>query len=169
MTRIENAYDAMTDTDLHALAFFPADHAVVERGKVYVHGGFWDKLQFPNYPQVFSISLVAVLKVPFRAYHQDHRFEVGLEDADGNAQTLRIQGEFRVGTDPQMRTGDPTVMPVAVSVSNLSIERPGDYAFVLSVDGSELARFQVRAVQITPPVQYASPPATEPPNPEEGP
>jgi hypothetical protein len=151
----------MTDTDIEVLAFFPADHAVVESGKVYANGAFWDRLRFPNYPQVFSMSLVAVLKIPFRAYHQDHRFEIGMEDADGNELPLRVEGDFRVGSSADMRYGDPTVMPLAVGVNGVQVEKPADYSFVLRVDGTELGRYQVRAVQLALPIQV--PPGSPPP------
>jgi hypothetical protein len=159
----------MTNTDIEVVAFFPADHAVVEGGKVYSNGAFWDRLRFPTYPQVFSLSLVAVLKIPFRAYHQDHRFEIGMEDADGKELPLRVQGDFRVGSSADMRYGDPTVMPIAVNVNNVQVAKPADYSFVLRVDGAELGRYQIRAVQLALPIQVppGTPPQTEPPG--EGP
>lgn len=150
---------AAISTDIEALAFFSADHATVENGKVYVNGGFWDRINQPSYPAIISLSVVAVLRIPFRAYHQDHRFEVGMEDADGQKLSLNIEGEFRVGAGPDMRLGDPTIMPVAVALNGVTIEKAGDYSFVLSIDGSEIARYQVRAAQIgTVPIQGGSTP-----------
>jgi hypothetical protein len=139
----------MTNGDFEVLGFFPADHAVAVDGKVYVNGGFWNMLRFPSFPHVApAFSLVAVLKVPYRAYHQDHKMTLLLEDADGKPLGLRVDGEFRVGTEPHMRVGDPTVMPLAVQVNNLTIETPGDVVMKLEVDGTELARYGVRVVQV---------------------
>ena len=39
-------------TDIYAEAFFTADHGAVENGKLYVNGGFWNRLGFPSYPAV---------------------------------------------------------------------------------------------------------------------
>ncbi len=62
------------------LAFCPADHAEVVNGKLYVHGGFWGRLNFSMFPQVLpAVSLVAVLEVPFSAYHAEHKLALGLE------------------------------------------------------------------------------------------
>jgi hypothetical protein len=139
---------ADTPADFRVLGFFPADHAEAVNGKVYVNGGFWNMLRFASFPAVTTFSLVAVIEVPFRAYHQNHSFSLGLEDADKNALPLQIEGEFRVGSEPHMRTGDPTVMPFAVTVNSFVFEKPGDYSFVVGVDGHGLDRFPVRVVQV---------------------
>lgn len=157
-------------TDIHAIAFFAADHAVVAGGKVFVNGGFWTRLNFATFPQVLPVGLVAVLNVPFRAYHQDHRLEIGLEDADGRELRLRVEGDFRVGAGPDMKYGDPTVMPVAVMANSVMFEKPGDYSFVLKVDGTELTRYSVRAVQVAAPILPGAippPPSGQEPPPQD--
>jgi hypothetical protein len=136
------------DTDLHALAFFLADHAAVENGKVYSNGGFWNRLNFQSFPAVVSFSVVAVLHIPWRAYHQPHKFAVWFEDADGQRLPGEIEGEFQVGAAPEMKVGDPTIMPFAANVGNFTFARPGDSAAVLTVDGAEIARWPFRAVQV---------------------
>jgi hypothetical protein len=150
------------DTDIQALAFFPADHAVVVQGKLYVNGGCWDRLQFPTYPQVLPISVVAVLVVPPRAYLQDHTFEIDLEDADGKPAGVHVEGQFRVGADPNMRVGDPSTLPIAVPVNTVTVERPGHYAFVLRVDGTEISRYRLRAVQLVHAFPESRPPSADP-------
>ncbi len=150
--------------DFAVLAFFPADHGAVVGGKLYVNGGYWSKLNFPNYPQVVTVSLVAVIHVPFRAYQQDHVFEIGLEDAGGNVLDFKVEGGFRVGADPETRYGEPSVMPIAATV-NVQIERPTDYAFTLKLDGHEEARYAFRAVQVAVPVKFEVPPE-QPPAPD---
>jgi hypothetical protein len=132
-----------------SLAFFAADHAVVENNKAYINGGFWDRILQVSYPAQISVSLVAVLRVPADAYLANHRLAVEMEDANRQKiPTLKIEGEFRVGASPALEPGEPTTMPVAFPLDGLTIERAGDYWFVLSVDGDELDRFKVRAVQI---------------------
>jgi hypothetical protein len=139
----------MTNTDFEVVGFFPADHAAAIDGKVYANGAFWDMLRFPSFPHVLpAMSLVAVLRVPYRAYHQDHKVDLTLEDADRSELGFKVQGGFRVGSEPHMRVGDPTILSLAINVNGLSFERPGDYAFKLEVDGAELNRYPFRAVQV---------------------
>lgn len=154
-------------TDIHAEAFFTADHAVVESGKLYVNGGFWSRLNFPSFPVVHNFSLAVVLHIPWRAHHQRHSFAVSFEDADGQTTTNRLEGQFQTGTLPDMRPGDFTEVPMAVQVGNFVIQRPGDYSAVLQVDGTEIRRWRFRAVQVvgiqaSPPPQAGSGPAALP-------
>ena len=140
----------MTDlpgTDLHAAAFFLADHASIESGKVYANGAFWNRLNFPTYPTMVSFSVVAVIVVPWRAHHQMHRFTVAFEDADGAVIGGQFEGEFQVGTAFDHRVGDDSIVPLAMPVSNIVLERSGDYSAVLTIDGAEISRWRFGAVQ----------------------
>jgi hypothetical protein len=132
--------------DFKALALFTADHAAVENGKVYVNGGFWDILRQPSYPALVAISLVAVIQVPSRAYLEDHQVTVEMVGADEERYPLRIEGGIRVGASPDLKPGDPTTVPLAFPLNGVRLEQPGDYWFVLSVDGDEIARYRIRAI-----------------------
>ena len=134
--------------DFRALALFTADHAAVENGKVYVNGGFWDVLNQPSYPAQVSISLVAVISVPSRAYLEDHRVTVEMVDADEERLPLKIEGNVRIGAAPHLNPGEPSTLPLAFPLNGVLLERAGDYWFVLSVDGDELARYHIRAIQM---------------------
>lgn len=136
----------MTDTDIYSPAFFMADHAAVESGKVYSNGAFWNRLQFPGFPAVTHFAIVAVLNIPWRAYHQMHKFSVWFEDADAKRVAGEIGGEFSVGTAPDMKVGDETIMPIAAMVNNFTLSNAGDYAAVLAVDGQEISRWKFRAM-----------------------
>ncbi len=136
--------------DFQALALFTADHASVENGKVYVNGGFWDILNQPSYPAQVSVSLVAVIKVPSRAYLEDHQVTVEMVNADEERLPLKIEGSVRVGAAPHLNPGEPSTLPLAFPLNGVYLERAGDYWFVLSVDGDEIARYRIRAVQTVP-------------------
>ncbi len=136
--------------DFVALALFTADHAAVENNKVYVNGGFWNNLQLPSYPTQVAFSLVAVIQVPARAYLEDHRVTIEMVDADEGRLPLRIDGDMRVGAAPHLNPGDPTIVSMAFPLNGLTLERAGNYWFVLSVDEKELKRYPIRAVQSVP-------------------
>lgn len=140
--------DAPLPLDLHAEAFFTADHAVVESGKLYVNGGFWSRLNFPSFPVVHNFAVCVVLHIPWRAHHQNHSFAITFEDADGNMTSNRAEGQFQMGTPPDAKTGDYTIAPIAVTVNGFVLQRPGDYAAVLMIDGTEVSRWRFRAVQV---------------------
>ncbi len=138
--------------DIQACAFFLSDHAAVENGKLYVNGGFWNQVYSAAYPVARAFGVAAVLHIPWRQHHQGHAFAVTFEDADGRPLSARFEGQFRVGTAPNMRVGDFTVIPLAAFVTNFVLDGPGDYAAVLAVDGTELARWRFRAVEAQDPM-----------------
>ncbi len=145
------------EVDFESVAFFVADHAVVENGKIYANGAFWNRLAFPVYPALVSFTIAAAVRVPWRAYHQDHKFEIRLVDGHGAELGLKVEGQFRVGTAPDMQTGEATLMPLAVSVNNFQLDQPGEYSLVLSIDGSELSRYWLKAVQVIAPFMMTPP------------
>jgi hypothetical protein len=138
--------------EIQACAFFLADHAAVENSKLYINGGFWNQVLSPSYPVARSFGFAAVLHIPWRQHHQGHAFAVTFVDADGGTLPARFDGQFRVGTTPSMRVGDFTIMPIAAFVTNFVLDRAGDYAALLEVDGAELARWRFRAVQALDPI-----------------
>lgn len=147
----------LPETDLFARAFFLADHASVERGKVYTNGAFWNRLTFQTFPAVMTFSVAAVLQIPWRALHTTHRLAVWFEDADAAKMSSGFQAQLKLGAAPDMKVGDPTLMPISATVGNFSFPRPGDYAAVLEVDGTEIARWPFRASQVLDPATPSDP------------
>jgi hypothetical protein len=134
-------------TDLFAVAFFTADHAATESGKIYISGGAWNRTAHPAYPVGLTFGVCSVLSIPWRAHNQVHSFSIWFEDADGNDLGAKIAGTFQAVPAPDARAGDSSIAPVTVNINGLILQRPGDYFAVLSVDGTEIARWHFRAVQ----------------------
>jgi hypothetical protein len=144
-----------TGLDFKMLAFFLADHAEALNGKLYVNGGFFNRVRFPMYPAALPpIAIAVVLEVPFGKYQSEHVMVVGLEDQDGEPLPFKVEARFRVGAAAEMHYGDPTVMPLAMPVYGLVLQRPGDYCFTAAVNGDELGRWPFRAEQVVVPMQF---------------
>jgi hypothetical protein len=139
------------ETDLYATAFFLADHAAIENGKVYVNGGFWNQMQFANFPAASNFTVVAVINVPWRANNQVHKFQVLFTDADGHPLDGEFSGEFQVTPDPAAGVGDPFLMPLAAAANNFVFQAPGHYSAKLMIDGEELSRWGFRVNQLVVP------------------
>ncbi|MEI2643594.1 MAG: hypothetical protein U0R28_09690 [Candidatus Nanopelagicales bacterium] len=135
-------------TEFQTAAFFLADHASVENGKVYVNGGFWDRMQLPSFPAAVNFSIVAVVVVPWHAHNEKHGFSVTFEDADKNMLAGQFDGEFQIGTEPSHRQGDASIVPLAIAVTGFALDSPNDYAAVLSIDGHEVDRWPMRVLQL---------------------
>ena len=81
--------------EIQAYAFFLADHAVVENGKLYVNGGFWNQVYSAEYPVVRAFALAAVLHIPWHKHHHGHEFAVTFEDADSRPLATRFGARMR--------------------------------------------------------------------------
>ena len=138
--------------DFEALAFFTADHAAVENGKLYVNGGCWNILPRDSFPTRVTGSLVAVIKVPARAYQENHHLTIELTDHNDERLPFRVDGDFRVGGSPFLDRGDPSIVPMTFPLEGLVLEQAGDYCFTLFVGQNELQRYRIRAIQ-SPPIQ----------------
>lgn len=131
------------------LAFFAADHAVVESGKVYVNGGFFDRVYFPAFPApLTSLAVVGLIRVSAHQFQRDHMFVVELREASYDTPIVKIEGGFRSLPASDAEPGEPANWPLAVPLTGFSLPRAGHYYFVLSINGSEVARYNVRAMQV---------------------
>jgi hypothetical protein len=145
----ESAASAERLTVFKSRGFFPADYASVEGSKVYASGAYWSTLRFPAFPAVLpSMSLVAVIEVPFPASFGDHSMQMRLVDLDEKLLGLQVEGVFRAAPAIENRYGQPGLTPVAVPIHGLVIERPGEYSFTLTVDDQEIDRYRFRVVQV---------------------
>jgi hypothetical protein len=146
------------ETDLYAAAFFLADHAAVENGKIYLNGGFWNQMQFPSFPASSTFSVVGVINVPWSAHHQLHKFAVIFTDADGHKFDGEFGGEFQITPNPGIEIGQPFLMPIAAAANGFVFPAPGHYSAQLLVDDEEIARWGFRVSSTEQPVGGADGP-----------
>lgn len=130
------------------LAFFAADHAIVAEGKVYINGGFFERIYHPVFPATLSIAVVGLVQVSAQQFQRDHQFVVELQGEGDEAPLVKIQGAFRALPAPDAEQGEPSQVPLAVPLTGVSLPRAGDYYFVLFINGDEAARYRVRAMQV---------------------
>jgi uncharacterized protein DUF6941 len=151
-------------TSFRAIGFFPADYAIIQDGKVYASGAYFGLLRFPAFPASLpAMALVAVLEAPFHSNQQDHVLEIGLLDSDDKPTPLRVQGTFRTAPKLEHKYGEPGTIPLAIPLNGLQFPTPGKYRFTMSVDGRQVARYLIDAVQVA----MISPPEGTPPRPPE--
>jgi hypothetical protein len=132
--------------ELYSPTLFLADHAAVENGKLYVNGGYWNRLNFPAFPATINFSVGAVISVPWND-NAEHAFAIFFETADGQRIGGEVTGTFAAGVAPDAKEGDEVLLPVAASIGAFPFERAGDYTVVLHVDGVPINRWAFRAAQ----------------------
>lgn len=133
---------------MQAHAFMVADSAQAVEGKLYLLGGAWNLLRFPQYPATIPVGLAIAIDVDWNETNQKHAFEVRFVDADEGRLDPTIGGEFEVGRPPGAIPGTDQRVVLAVNAP-LTITRPGSYAAVLYLAGEERSRTRFNAVQVS--------------------
>lgn len=127
-----------------------ADAATVERGKLYVHGGGWDKVTVGEVPATHpTMALVLVFKVEYDEALQDRLISIRLVDEDNNQAGPEINGVLNVGHPPRSKLGAPTFVPQAITVQQIEFTRTGRFRFLILADEGELGSvpFEVQRKQ----------------------
>ncbi|TKV61895.1 hypothetical protein FDO65_10245 [Nakamurella flava] len=152
------------EMDFRARALL-CDTVSVADGKLYVHGGGWDQLAPPNgYPMVVGrIGLALLVEIPYGRTNSNHTLTVELRDEDGVAQPLHpgpgpddppvseVSAGFNIGRPPYLVPGATQAIPLALQFDGLTIQQPGSYYFLISIDGQEVERATFRAGGFVPP------------------
>lgn len=126
------------------------DHAEAVNGKLYVNGAGWTDMvaEMP-----VPVALGVILMVPWNAANQPHDLRLVLVDQDEHQislgeppQLIGQEGKFEIGRPAGVPAGSdlPVVFAMRWPILPLPV---GAYAFVASVDGTELARVRFRSVQ----------------------
>ena len=131
---------------IHALML--ADSAQAVEGKLYVLGGAWNMLRFPQFPASLIVGIAVAIDVDWNETNQRHHLDIHFEDADGNEMEPRIGADFEAGRPPGAIAGADLRIVLAVN-GPLSIPAAGTYSAVASVGGQELARSRFQAINAT--------------------
>lgn len=130
---------------IHALLL--ADSAQAVDGKLYVLGGAWNLLRFPDFPASLMVGIAVAIDVDWSETNQRHHLDIHFEDSAGTPMDPRIGADFEAGR-PGPDAGRELRIVMAVN-GPVSIPGPGEYAAVASIGGRELARATFQASRAT--------------------
>lgn len=122
------------------------DHAQVANDKLYVLGGGWSHVAFPDMP--FPLALAVLLHVPWTAANEKHKFSMRLIDDDGELQSflgvdVTNEAEFEVGRPPGLKPGSDINQPMVFKYDGLALPA-GGYVFEFAVNKEVIARTPFR-------------------------
>jgi hypothetical protein len=126
-----------------------ADAVQAVQGKLYILGGGWDTLYVTSFPARHpSLAIALRLRVPWSPQQRTIHLGVELQDADGGLLLPggRLVHEVPVsGREGEMDRADISLVR-SFTFNNLAFDGPGDFSFVISVDGvvASRLRFAVR-------------------------
>jgi hypothetical protein len=126
-----------------------ADAAQVQSGKLFVLGGGFDTISVRKLPATHrSLSLAMVAEVGPDERQQDLELLVELVDEDGAEVGVTAKGKLRVGAPPNLPPGSPSIVPIVSPFHNVTFPEAKGYAFVISMNGTELTRVKFRVVEV---------------------
>jgi hypothetical protein len=126
-----------------------ADAAQVQSGKLFVLGGGFDTISVRKLPATHrSLSLAMVAEVGPDERQQDLELLVQLVDEDGAEVGVTAKGKLRVGAPPNLPPGSPSIVPIVSPFHNVTFPEAKGYAFVISMNGTELTRVKFRVVEV---------------------
>jgi hypothetical protein len=126
-----------------------ADSAQVQAGKLFVLGGGFDTISVRAVPATHrSLSLAMVAEVEPDERQRDLELAITLVDEDGAELGVKASGKLRVGTPPNLPPGASSVVPIVSPFHNITFPEAKGYAFLVSLNGEELARVLFRVVQV---------------------
>ena len=127
-----------------------ADAAQVQSGKLFVLGGGFDTISVRQLPATHrSVSLAMVAEVGPDERQQDLELIVQLVDEDGGELGVMAKGKLRVGAPPNLPPGSPSVVPIVSPFHNVTFPEAKGYAFVVTMNDTELTRVRFRVVKVS--------------------
>ena len=127
-----------------------ADSAQVQSGKLYVLGGGFDTISVRQLPATHrSVSLAMVAEVGPDERQQDLELIVQLVDEDGAELGVMAKGKLRVGAPPNLPPGSPSIVPIVSPFHNITFAEAKGYAFVVTMNDTELTRVKFRVVKVS--------------------
>ena len=132
---------------MHIHALLLADSAQAVDGKLYILGGAWNMLRFPEFPAQLIVGIAVAIDVDWNETNRRHHLDVHFEDADGKHMDPTIGADFEAGRPPGSTPGTDLRIVFAVN-GPLAIPAPGQYSAVASIGSQELARARFEAIQV---------------------
>lgn len=121
--------------------FLLVDSAQVANGKLYILGGGWARLTTPQVPVSRTFETAIRVIVPWTETNRSHPLELQIENEDGHALLdTPVRAEIRVGRPAQLKDGTDQVVPLALRIGPVTLDREGRYALILRSEGEEVAR-----------------------------
>lgn len=121
--------------------FLLVDSAQVANGKLFILGGGWARLTTTQIPVTRTFETAIRVVVPWTETNRPHPLELQVENEDGQALLeTPVKAEIRVGRPAQLKDGTDQVVPLALRVGPVTLEREGRYALILRYEGEVIAR-----------------------------
>jgi hypothetical protein len=120
-----------------------ADRAEVVKGKLYLMGGSWDRVQPAQFPHRMMLGIALGVRIPFA--YTDDQHTVAVELLHGETRMIGFEAKLATGRPPGM-AGMDMLVPMAF---NIPIAIPGEGQVTLKavIDGTHGRRHDIKVTQ----------------------
>jgi len=115
------------------------DHSEAVNGKLYMVGGGWNVLRFPELPHEWTFGIALGIDVAWDETNHPHDLQIKIEDPDGIELGEGLSGNFETGRPPGMPAGQEQRLVMSIATS-ATFSASGPHAAVVEVNGEELGR-----------------------------
>jgi hypothetical protein len=129
-----------------------ADHSEAINGKIYVMGGGWNMLRFPELPHEWAFALTFGLDVPWDETNRRYTLTMHIEDPDGELLGEEFNMEFEAGRPPGSIQGSDQRIVLSLR-TQASFATAGPHAVDDKVDDDEVGRTRFYVVETPPDMQ----------------
>jgi hypothetical protein len=128
------------------------DASEAVNGKLYMVGGGWNVLRFPELPHDWSFGIALGIDVAWDETNRSHDLLLRIEDPDGVQLGNGLEGNFETGRPPGMPPGQEQRLVMSIGTT-ATFNTSGPHAAVVQINGEELGRARFYLNEGPPPEQ----------------
>src|ERR1044072_1898344 len=128
------------------------DASEAVNGKLYMVGGGWNVLRFPELPHDWSFGIALGIDLACAEPNRSPDLVLKIEDPDGVQLGDSLEGNFETGRPPGMPAGQEQRLVMSIGTT-ATFSTSGPHAAVIQVDGEELGRTRFYLNEGPPPAQ----------------
>lgn len=118
-----------------------ADAARVADGKLYVHGGGWDRITASTFPsRHLSMAVALIFRVQYDEALTGQPVSISIHTEDGKQITPPVTHEVSAGHPPGTLRGAPSFVAYTLTMNLVEFEQPGAYYVLVMHKEHEMTR-----------------------------
>ena len=123
------------------------DHSEAINGKLYVNGGGWNMLRFPELPQEMSFGIGFAIDIAWHETNRRHELELRVEGPDGETLGDELTFELETGRPPGVVEGQDQRIVLSLTAT-MTFETAGPHAVVVRAAEAEIGRGRFYVVEV---------------------
>lgn len=115
-------------------AAFLCDYASVREGLLHILGGGITRIWRDEFPSPLGVGLAVMFELHRMELGRPHEVAIEIRDEDG-ASLAEIRGGFGADSIPAIGPHEKILVPLAIGLHGLQVQKHGDYEATIAVDG----------------------------------